>query len=232
VITIDLGRLIGRASTYIIDVDPFCAAPDGDTRKIQMAVALPPPRPAQRDRHRAIEHRILSAVRRVEFFSWQKNSEDFLAAINATRLIPRTDRVEAIAGILKKETGRLVAVLRSTIHHANLWYRTGLTSDEARRLGRLLRAARGKPYDLSAKTLLIVETLRVRMAEHLCAGLVYGPFSMTDLYNLFQGLTGGALAIGTLADRAGIRRRRRTLPEVVTLSRRLDRAVATAAQIK
>lgn len=229
VAAVDLGELRGRVPTYVFDIDPSKRAPN-DTRCSERSEVLPPPIRDSGDTLPALGHRILQTARRVQVSNWRMTAGDLLASLNETRLVRRSERPDAVVKILNEQTGRIVSILRTTIRFAGLWYSDPLKPEARARLRRLLAAERGSLYELSRRTLRVVQVLRVRLAEYVSDRLVYRSLTLGDLFNIFEGLVGADIAIGAVASLAGIGPQDRNLEEVARLSVQLDRDVAVAAR--
>ena len=229
-VAVDLARLRGREASYLIDVNPFLAAPHGDRRQQILRGKLPAPVPDNPYNRTALAYRFHGASWRVQAFNWKRRAQSLLTDLNTTRRLSRATRGDAIAGLLVKETGRIVSMLNAAVKFAALWYEQPLSAADAKRLRQKLASSRGSRYELSDQTRQLVDSLREIVSEYLADQLTSRRLTLTALQNLFEGLDGGTHAIRLLADAAGIRKPELDLDAVSRRSRLINQQISLAAR--
>jgi hypothetical protein len=223
-VTVDLGGLtLSGAASHVIDVNPLAERPD-DERHVSIDGRPPDPEPFRPFASLELLSRFRLLDRSIKLRRWLANTRDFQRSINATRSIPLAKRRPLIASILKQDRGRLVGPMRLAVEYADLFYAKPLRAPERRRLRRTLAASRWGALGLSTRTYRLSDEVADALAGVLAEKIVYHPCTPIELFNLFEGVLAGAVALGVLARSARIRRRRLAVGEVVRRCRAIDAA--------
>jgi hypothetical protein len=214
-VAVDFGPYDGTDSeTVVFKIDPFAELPDDRTWFLLSGSAAPivPDLPITK-------FEMLRAVhffsRKVSMWKWWQSAGEFVSRLNAERTRPAATRGAAIAALLEPERQRILDLLDATIYSIpNIFDWKRRRKAKIQVLRRLLSARRGYPFELSPRTLHLVEALRRKIAQELSRMLVYRPLKLEDVWLLLSGLDGVALAIPIILRAAGLRVRSRSIEEL------------------
>jgi len=193
---VDLGPYDGELSeTIIYTIDPLAERPDDRTEQKFPGLAAPI-QPEQRPVKFELIRAMTFLYRRIGVWLWETTTGRLVDDINSTRSIPATIRPPMIANLLEPGRQQILDLLHGVVQSAPEllgWAETRI--EDQGRLRRLIAARRGMPYEVSPRTLRLVDEVRGALAEALSARLVYRPLTPRDLLSHFAGCHGVEIAI-------------------------------------
>jgi hypothetical protein len=193
---VDLGPYDGELSeTTVFTINPLAERPDDRTEQRFPGLAAPI-QPEQRLVRFELIRAMTFLYRRIDVWLWDTTPGGLVDDINSTRSIPASIRPPMIAKLLEPERQRILDLLHGVVQSAPEFLGWAETRIEDRRsLRRLIAARRGMPFEVTPRTLRLVDEVRGALAEALSARLVYRPLTPRDLLFHLGGWRGVEIAI-------------------------------------